>query len=55
MEEIAQKKVLTDQITIQKGNTVIKIIKGETEDKNKQQIEYSSHTFNPFLKDNIKL
>jgi len=37
-----------------KGNTVIRTIKGKTQDLNMQEIEYSVKTFNPFDRLNIK-
>ena len=38
-----------------KGNTIVRTIKGETKELTRQEIEYSSATFNPFDKENVKL
>ena len=48
------KKVEDDVRLSLKGNTVIRTIKGKTQDLTMQEIEYSVKTFNPFDKLNIK-
>lgn len=54
LEEIAQKKVEDDIRLSLKGNTVIRTMKGKTQELSMQEIEYSVKTFNPFDKLNIK-
>jgi len=52
LEEIKVKKVEEDLRLRRSGNTVIRTIAGKAHDM--QEIEYSSTTFNPFDRLNIK-
>ena len=54
LEDIYKKKIDDDVRLSLKGNTVIRTLKGKTQDLNMQEIEYSVKTFNPFDKLNIK-
>ena len=54
LQELNSKKREIDIISQKKGNTIIRTIKGEHEELNYQEIEYSSKTFNPFDNFNIK-
>ena len=49
------KKQETNRILARKGNTIVTTFKGETKELTRQEIEYSSATFNPFDKENVKL
>ena len=52
--DLQKKKIENDQQLAGKGNTVMRTIKGKTVLDTVQQITYSSATFNPFDKTNIK-
>lgn len=54
LEELRTKKRDVEVRTQVKGNTIIKTIKGEVQDLESQEIEYSSATFNPFSAENRK-
>jgi hypothetical protein len=52
--DLQKKKIENDQRLAGKGNTVVRTIKGKTSLDTVQQITYSSSTFNPYDKTNIK-
>ena len=54
LKELESKKRETDILTQNKGNTIIRTIKGTHAELNYQEIEYSPKTFNPFDRLNIK-
>ena len=54
LKELETKKRETDILTQNKGNTIIRTIKGAHAELNYQEIEYSPKTFNPFDRLNIK-
>lgn len=54
LEDIAKQKIMDDVRLSLKGNTVIRTLKGKTQEHSMQEIEYSVKTFNPFDKLNIK-
>ena len=52
LEELRTKKREAEAKSHVKGNTIVKTIKGEILDRDTQEIEYSSATFNPFSAEN---
>lgn len=54
LENIQKKKIEDDVRLSLKGNTVIRTLKGKTQELNQQEIEYDVKTFNPFDRLNIK-
>lgn len=55
LAEIRTKEREAEAKTQVKGNTIIRTIKGEFQDRDTQEIEYSSATFNPFSAENRKV
>jgi hypothetical protein len=54
LAEVRTKEKAAEALSEVKGNTIIRTIKGASPDRDAQEVEYSSATFNPFSADNRK-